>query len=137
MDAYAIGLSSMKPATSTQFETRSDVHSGRHMPVQQIFWTDEFAFLGQPGEEQIQAQLFNNYRMNVASDPSWQSWLRSRQPRLLVIWGKDDPSFQVSEAAAYKRDVKNAQVLVLNAGYFALDTDADKIAMSIDDFFAQ
>jgi pimeloyl-ACP methyl ester carboxylesterase len=56
---------------------------------------------------------------------------------LLVIWGKYDPSFQVSEAAAYKRDVKDAQVVVLDAGHFALDTNADEIAARIENFLAQ
>ena len=99
-------------------------------------WTDEFAFLSQPGEAQIQSDLFYDYRTNVAAYPAWQKWLRSRQPRLLVLWGKYDPSFQVAEAAAYQRDVKNAQVFVLDAGHFALDTDADKIAAEIENFLA-
>ena len=99
-------------------------------------WTDEFAFLSEPGEAQIQSDLFYDYRTNVASYPAWQAWLRSRQPRLLVLWGKYDPSFQVAEAAAYQRDVKSAQVYVLDAGHFALDTDADKIAVMIDNFLA-
>lgn len=60
----------------------------------------------------------------------------SRQPRLLVLWGKYDPSFQVAEASAYARDVKRAQVYVLDAGHFALDTDADFIAEKIRDFLS-
>lgn len=97
-------------------------------------WTDEFAFLHQPGMAQIQSDLFYDYRTNVASYPSWQRWLQERQPRLLVIWGKYDPSFQVAEAAAYKRDVRSAQVQILDAGHFALDTKADEIAAEIDSF---
>jgi pimeloyl-ACP methyl ester carboxylesterase len=100
-------------------------------------WTDEFAFLTQPGQAQIQSDLFYDYQTNVASYPAWQAWLRSRQPRLLVIWGKYDPSFQAAEAAAYQRDVRNAEVFVLDAGHFALDTDADTIAGKIDSFLAR
>jgi len=99
-------------------------------------WTDEFAFLSQSGEAQIQSDLFYDYRTNVASYPVWQAWLRSRQPRLLVLWGKYDPSFQVAEAAAYQRDVKNAEVRILDAGHFALDTNADQIATIIDRFLS-
>lgn len=99
-------------------------------------WTDEFAFLSQPGEATIQVDLFYDYRTNVASYPAWQRWLRSRQPRLLVLWGKYDPSFQVEEATAYQRDVKSAEVHVLDAGHFALDTDADEIAKRIQQFLA-
>ena len=54
--------------------------------------------------------------------------MREKQPRLLVIWGKYDLSFDLSEPEAYRRDVPNAQVHVLDAGHFALDTAADEIA---------
>jgi pimeloyl-ACP methyl ester carboxylesterase len=60
--------------------------------------------------------------------------MRERQPRLLVIWGKYDPSFDLSEPEAYRRDVANAEVHVLDAGHFALDTKADAIADLIDQF---
>jgi pimeloyl-ACP methyl ester carboxylesterase len=98
------------------------------------FWTDEFAFLNQPGQSQIQLDLFYDYRTNVALYPKWQEWLRKTQPRLLVLWGKFDPSFQVAEAEAYRRDVPSAQVEVLDAGHFALDTKLDEIAMRVDEF---
>jgi pimeloyl-ACP methyl ester carboxylesterase len=54
--------------------------------------------------------------------------MRDRQPRLLVIWGKYDLSFDLSEPDSYRRDVPNASVHVLKAGHFALDTAADEIA---------
>ena len=37
-------------------------------------------------------------------------------------------SFELSEPEAYRRDVLNAEVHVLDAGHFALDTAADHIA---------
>jgi pimeloyl-ACP methyl ester carboxylesterase len=91
-------------------------------------WTDEFAFLGRPGQQDIQTDLFYDYRTNVASYPAWQDWLRHRQPRLLVLWGRYDPSFQVEEAEAYRRDVPAAEVHILDAGHFALDEQPDAIA---------
>jgi pimeloyl-ACP methyl ester carboxylesterase len=97
-------------------------------------WTDEFAFLSQPGQAEIQSDLFYDYRTNVASYPKWQSWMRQKQPPLLVVWGKYDPSFDLSEPEAYRRDVANAQVHILDAGHFALDTAADEIAALIQKF---
>jgi pimeloyl-ACP methyl ester carboxylesterase len=91
-------------------------------------WTDEFAFLNQPGQAEIQSDLFYDYRTNVDSYPKWRAWLREKQPRLLVAWGKFDPSFALSEPDAYRRDVPNAEVHLLDAGHFALDTAADEIA---------
>jgi pimeloyl-ACP methyl ester carboxylesterase len=60
--------------------------------------------------------------------------MRKNQPRLLVLWGKYDPSFDLSEPEAYRRDVSNAQIHILEAGHFALDTAADEIAALIRDF---
>jgi pimeloyl-ACP methyl ester carboxylesterase len=91
-------------------------------------WTDEFAFLSQPAQAKIQSDLFYDYRTNVEAYPKWQSWMRQKQPPLLVTWGKYDPSFECAEAEAYRRDVPEAQVHILDAGHFALDTAADRIA---------
>jgi len=97
-------------------------------------WTDEFAFLSKPGQADIQSDLFYDYRTNVDAYPKWQAWMREKQPRLLVIWGKYDLSFDLSEPEAYRREVPNAQVHVLDAGHFALDTAADKIAALVRGF---
>jgi pimeloyl-ACP methyl ester carboxylesterase len=97
-------------------------------------WSDEFAFLSQAGQAQIQSDLFYDYRTNVASYPKWQAWMREKQPRLLVIWGKHDLSFELTEPEAYRRDVPNAELHILDAGHFALDTAADEIAVLVQDF---
>jgi pimeloyl-ACP methyl ester carboxylesterase len=99
-------------------------------------WTDEFAFLSQPVQADIQADMFYDYRSNVEAYPKWQQWMRERQPRLLVVWGKYDPSFDISEPEAYRRDVPDARVHILDAGHFALDTAADDIAKLIRSFVA-
>jgi pimeloyl-ACP methyl ester carboxylesterase len=97
-------------------------------------WTDEFAFLSQPGQAEIQTDLFYDYRTNVAAYPEWQAWLREQQPKLLVLWGKYDTSFHISEPEAYRCDVPGAEVHLLEAGHFALDTAADEIAGYIGNF---
>jgi pimeloyl-ACP methyl ester carboxylesterase len=100
-------------------------------------WTDEFAFLSQPGQAEIQSDLFYDYRTNVTAYPKWQEWLRKSQPRLLVIWGKHDLSFDPGEPERYRKDVPGAEVHVLDAGHFALDTKADEIATLVDRFLNQ
>jgi len=97
-------------------------------------WTDEVAFLKQPGQIDIQTELFYDYRTNVESYPKWQAWMQEHQPRLLVLWGKYDLSFDPSEPEAYRRDVPKAEVHVLDAGHFALDTAADEIATLVRAF---
>jgi pimeloyl-ACP methyl ester carboxylesterase len=97
-------------------------------------WADEFAFLTMPGQADIQSDLFYDYRTNVAAYPIWQAWMQKNQPRLLVIWGKYDLSFDLSEPDAYRKDVPSAQVHLLEAGHFALDTAADQIADLVRNF---
>jgi pimeloyl-ACP methyl ester carboxylesterase len=97
-------------------------------------WRDEFAFLSQPGQGDIQSDLFYDYRTNVDAYPKWQAWMREKQPRLLVIWGKYDLSFDLGEPERYRKDVPKAEVHVLDAGHFALDTAADEIAALVRGF---
>ena len=97
-------------------------------------WTDEYAFLNSPGQAQIQSDLFYDYRTNVEDYPKWQAWMQKMQPSLLVIWGKHDLSFDPGEPERYRKDVPSAQVHVLDAGHFALDTKADEIAALLRQF---
>jgi pimeloyl-ACP methyl ester carboxylesterase len=97
-------------------------------------WTDEYAFLNATGQAQIQSDLFYDYRTNVEAYPKWQAWMQKTQPRLLVIWGKHDLSFDLGEPERYRKDVPNADVHVLDAGHFALDTRADDIAALVGQF---
>jgi pimeloyl-ACP methyl ester carboxylesterase len=118
-------------ATTRSRHVGSDPSVDRYDPD---LWTDEFAFLNRPRQPQIQSDLFFDYRTNVESYPTWQAWMRTRQPRLLVVWGRYDPSFELSEAEAYRRDVPNAQIHLLEAGHFALDTAADEVAALLRNF---
>jgi pimeloyl-ACP methyl ester carboxylesterase len=97
-------------------------------------WTDEYAFLNAPGQAEIQSDLFYDYRTNVAAYPTWQEWLQRTQPELLVLWGKHDLSFDLGEPDRYRKDVPNAQVHILDAGHFALDTKPDEIAVLVREF---
>lgn len=97
-------------------------------------WTDELAFLKAPGQAQIQTDLFYDYRTNVASYPSWQAWLRKTQPKLLVIWGKYDPSFDIGEPDRFRQDIIGAEIFTVDAGHFALDTKPHEVAAVVRQF---
>lgn len=97
-------------------------------------WTDEYAHLTQPGQREIQEALLYDYRSNVASYGRWQAWLREHRPPTLVTWGANDPSFIAPGALAFKRDLPDAEVHLLDAGHFALDEATDEIATLMLDF---
>jgi pimeloyl-ACP methyl ester carboxylesterase len=60
--------------------------------------------------------------------------MREKQPRLLVLWGKYEMSFDPSEPGAYAQDVPKAEVHIVDGGHFALDTAADQIAQLVRGF---
>ena len=91
-------------------------------------WTDEFAHLSAPGQREIQAALLYDYRTNVASYPAWQAWLREHKPPTLVVWGANDPSFIAAGGEAFKRDLPDAEIHLLDAGHFAMDEKNNEIA---------
>jgi pimeloyl-ACP methyl ester carboxylesterase len=62
--------------------------------------------------------------------------MEKHQPSLLVIWGKHDLSFDPREPERYRKDVPKAQVYVLDAGHFALDTKAEEIAALVRGFMS-
>ncbi|HEX4006366.1 MAG TPA: alpha/beta hydrolase [Acidobacteriaceae bacterium] len=100
-------------------------------------WTDEYRFLNSRGQDRIQVDLFYDYRTNVPAYPTWQAWMQKNQPRLLVLWGRHDPSFDPGEPERYRKDVPHAQVHMLEAGHFALDTKADTIAELVREFMKE
>jgi pimeloyl-ACP methyl ester carboxylesterase len=91
-------------------------------------------YLARPGADEIQLDLFGDYKSNVALYPVFQNYLRTHRPPLLAVWGRNDPFFLPAGAAAFKRDIPNAVVRFLDTGHFALETHADEIAAAIRDF---
>ena len=118
-------------ATTKSRHIGKDTNPERYDPD---LWTDEFRFLSQPGQAEIQSDLFYDYRTNVENYSKWQAWMREKQPRLLVIWGRYELSFDPSEPEAYRRDVPKAQIHIVDGGHFALDTAADEIASLVRGF---
>jgi pimeloyl-ACP methyl ester carboxylesterase len=128
-DALRTNLLSL--ATTRSRHAGGDPDVERHDPD---LWTDEYYFLNQPGQGDIQVELFYDYRTNVENYPKWQAWMQKNQPKLLVIWGKYESSFDPSEPEAYRRDVPSAEVHIVDGGHFALDTAADEIALLVRNF---
>jgi len=127
----------MLRANLLSLETTRTRHVGNDPNVERYdpdLWADEFAFLSKPVQDDIQSDLFYDYRTNVGAYPKWQAWMREKQPRLLVLWGKYELSFDPSEPEAYRRDVPNAEVHIVDGGHFALDTAADEIAALVQSF---
>ena len=121
-------------AATEQRHTLGTSHPERYNPDT---WTDEYVHLSKPDQREIQAGLLYDYRTNVASYPAWQAWLREYKPPTLVVWGRNDPSFIAAGAEAFRRDLPDAEIHLLDAGHFALDEKNDDIARLILVFLAK
>ena len=93
-------------------------------------------YLARPGADEVQLDLFGDYKSNVALYPTFQAYFRAHKPPLLAIWGKNDPFFLPPGAEAFKRDNPDATVRFLDTGHFALETHAEEIAAAIRQFLA-
>jgi pimeloyl-ACP methyl ester carboxylesterase len=91
-------------------------------------------YLARPGADDVQLDLFGDYKSNVALYPTFQAYFRAHQPPFLAVWGRNDPFFLPAGAEAFKRDMPNATVTFFDTGHFALETHADEIASAIGDF---
>ena len=94
-------------------------------------------YLARPGADEIQLDLFGDYKSNVAMYPEFQAYLRKHKPPLLAVWGKNDPFFLPAGAEAFKRDIPGADVRFLDTGHFALETHCDEIASAIRGFLSR
>ena len=91
-------------------------------------------YLARPGADDVQLDLFGDYKSNVALYPTFQKYFRTHKPPLLAVWGKNDPFFLPPGAEAFKRDIPSATVRFFDSGHFALETHAQEIAEEIRKF---
>lgn len=97
----------------------------------------DIAYMARTGAEEIQLDLILDYRSNVALYPSFHAYFREHQPPLLAVWGRHDPAFVPAGAGAYRQDLPEAEVHLLDAGHFALETHHREIADHIREFLAR
>lgn len=97
----------------------------------------DIAYMARPGAEEIQLDLILDYRSNVALYPTFQAYFRKHKPPLLAVWGRHDPAFVPAGAEAYRTDLPDAEVHLLDTGHFALETHHEKIAELTLEFLAR
>jgi pimeloyl-ACP methyl ester carboxylesterase len=98
-------------------------------------WTLDWHVLSRPESIERQLDLFGDYRTNVALYPAFQEFLRTWRPPTLVVWGANDPFFTVEGAQAYRRDLADAEIHLLEGvGHFALESHGPQVIELIREF---
>ena len=98
-------------------------------------YTIDQYYLDRAGNDEIQLALFRNYGTNLPLYDEWHSYFRKYQPPTLVISGKNDKLFLAAGAEAFKKDIKNAEINLLNGGHFVLEEKHTEAAALIRSFF--
>ena|ERR1041385_6720685 len=96
-----------------------------------LAWTQ----INRPGVTDALLDLHLDYRSNVELYPRFQTYFRKHQPPVLVIWGKEDQYYSPAAAIAYKRDLPNAEVQVIDGGHWALESHGPEIIHLTRRFF--
>lgn len=88
-----------------------------------------------PDYAEKQSDLIFDYQNNVRLYTAFHEYLRKYKPKLLAIWGKDDPSFIWAGALAFAKDLPDAKIVSVKSGHFALENCCAEIAQNIKKFF--
>ncbi len=127
------GARRMLLAETTQMQYIAGARDPEHLNPDA--WVLDQALLDRPGSAERQLALFKDYQHNVPLFGVWQAYFRQHQPKALVAWGKGDPFFGVPGAEAFRRDLKDVRVELLDSGHFALEEDAARVAELIKQTF--
>ena len=118
---------SMDP-DGTQWVYTHGVPAERRERLAPDSWVVDQTALDRPGNREIQLALFRDYPSNIDEYPAFQEYFRTHQPPALVTWGSRDEIFGPDGARAFARDLPNAEIHLLDAGHYALETSGDEIA---------
>jgi pimeloyl-ACP methyl ester carboxylesterase len=97
---------------------------------------DAFAF-SNPEKRVFMSRLLMNVTSNVQHYQKWNAYLKERQPKTLVVWGRNDPLMTPANAELVKQDVSAAEVRYFDGGHFVLDEYSAEIAQAIIETFGQ
>ena len=127
---------SLEPA-GTQWVYTHGVPDDRLERLSPDTWTLDQVSLDRPGNREVQLALFRDYRNNIDEYPAFQEYFRAHQPPTLVVWGEHDEIFGPDGARAFSRDLPDAEIHLLDAGHYALETSGDEIAELVRAFLGR
>lgn len=122
---------------ATRWQYENGVPVNRLQKLSPDGWQHDQSLMDRPGNSEIQLDIFYDYRSNLPLYSRWQEVFRKFQPPTLVLWGKNDEIFIAPGAVAFKRDLPEAEIHMLDTGHFALETHGNEIASLMLDFLAR
>ncbi|MFD5324562.1 alpha/beta fold hydrolase [Streptomyces sp. NPDC127092] len=136
-EANEEGVRALLTPEATRWQYTHGVPADRLDRIGPETWTLDQAGLDRPGNQEIQLQLFWDYQFNLDGYPAFQEYFRTHRPPLLAAWGRGDEIFGPAGAEAFARDLPDAEIHLLDAGHFALETHGEEIAELVRDFLGR
>ncbi|MER5311859.1 alpha/beta hydrolase [Streptomyces sp. NPDC002773] len=136
-EANETAVRELLTAEATRWQYTHGVPADRLDRITPETWTLDQAGLDRPGNKDIQLQLFWDYQFNLDGYPAFQEYFRTHRPPLLAAWGRGDEIFGPAGAEAFARDLPDAEIHLLDAGHFALETHGEEIAALVRDFLGR
>ncbi|MEV6332207.1 alpha/beta hydrolase [Streptomyces sp. NPDC051909] len=136
-EANEDGVRALLTPEATRWQYTHGVPADRLDRIGPEAWTLDQAGLDRPGNQEIQLQLFWDYQFNLDGYPAFQEYFRTHRPPLLAAWGRGDEIFGPAGAEAFARDLPDAEIHLLDAGHFALETHGEEIAELVRDFLGR
>lgn len=101
-------------------------------------WTLHWPLMDTAVRRQLSVGLMEKLEANLAWFPRYQAYLREHRPPALVLWGPEDGYMPAESARAYRRDLPDAELHLLDgAGHWLLETHFDEALPLVRGFLAR
>ena len=101
--------------------------AGTDRMIEPESYTLAWALMKSPEKQEVMLDLLGDYGANVDLYPAFQRWLREGGVKVLAVWGENDKSFVSEGAWAFRKDVPDAEVVLVDAGHFAVESHGREI----------
>ncbi len=100
-------------------------------------WRLHWALMSDPSRRENVINLLADQGNTVPWFARQQAYLREHRPPALIVWGPHDGYMPAGAARAYLRDLPDAELHLLDAGHWALETSLDEVVPLVRDFLGR
>ena len=139
-DATPDGRDRLRAAVSEEGFRDEFVGEVPEHQVEQIspdLWTLHWSLVQRHDRRAHLVTLLADQGSTQAWFPRQQAYLREHRPPTLIAWGPHDGYMPEGAARAYLRDLPDAELHLLDAGHWALETHLDEIVALSRDFLGR
>lgn len=97
-------------------------------------WEEDWRVMARPDRLEAQRSLIADYGNYVSRFGAISDYLRTHQPPAVMVWGRHDAFFDISETLSWMQDLPRMEAHILDGGHFLLETHAAPAARCMREF---